>query len=318
MSWGGADACADIIAYRAQYSVGSPDNWQDWPGHPTPNASDAFDPSPASYGETYYFQVQVQDAAENWSAWSEDEVYTTLARSSMEGQVFNVRHQAVAAAQVRLTPDPLLLEPRPAGFLAYTVADGDHNVTVSETIRYGLLPAMFGLPTDQNIHGLEFILPPQDDAVDDGDFEAGDLAAWQVGGTAPPTLTLVAHTGVGAASLDGSLSEARLSQVITPPLGISDPTLSFMVRLGAEGPASSLQIELANTGTFSPPVSYTLDVSSTDWIHVWYDLTPLASEPLTLTLVVADSPAVIVDEVRLGSTVPGGYWPHMPAVYREG
>jgi hypothetical protein len=319
VSWWGSDACTDVVAYQAQYSVGSPDAWQDWPGHPTPNSSDIFDPATPAYGETYHFRVRVQDAAGNWSDPSTPlEAYTILAQFSLEGWIYNIRHQPVAATEAQITPEPLWLSSQPAGFLAYTATSEDLDIVTARDDLYGPLPTMLDVPVNDDIHDLAFILPPQDDAVTDGDFEAGDLTAWQVGGTVPPTLTTVAHTGTGASLLDGSLSDSRLSQVLTPALGISDPTLSFLVRLAVDGPPSTLQIELANTGTLSSPLTYTLPVEDSGWTHVWYDLTGLASEPLTLTFAVSDSPAVLLDEVRLGSSLNGSHWTYLPLVNREG
>jgi hypothetical protein len=317
VSWWGADACADVVAYRAQYSVSSPDSWEDWAGHPTPNTSDTFSPTIPFYGEPYYFQVQVQDAAGNWSNWSEDEITTVLARFSLEGHTFNTRHQPVAAAQVVISPEPPWFAPQPASFQAYTTTGGDYSITVSRAVRYGPLPTMFDVPVNRHVNDLEFILPPQDNAIADGDLEAPDLSDWQTGGTTAPTLTDVAHTGGGAVRLDGSLGDSHLNQVITPAPGISDPTLSFLARLADDGPPSTLQIELANSGTLSPPVTYTLPVEDTGWTHVWYDLAGLANEPLTLTFAVSGSPAVILDEIRLGSALAGGSWLYVPLIHRE-
>jgi hypothetical protein len=315
VSWGGSDDCSGIDVYDVQYKVGAAGTWTDWKMGTT-DTSGSFTPSPAQYGETYYFHAGAYDKAGNWSGWSETS--TTLAQYSLAGNVYNVRRQPVAASQTTITPEPLWLSSQPAGFLAYTATSEDLDIVTARDDLYGPLPTMLDVPVNDDIHDLAFILPPQDDAVTDGDFEAGDLTAWQVGGTVPPTLTTVAHTGTGASLLDGSLSDSRLSQVLTPALGISDPTLSFLVRLAVDGPPSTLQIELANTGTLSPPLTYTLPVEDSGWAHVWYDLTGLASEPLTLTFAVSDSPAVLLDEVRLGSAVANGHWYYLPFILRGG
>jgi lysophospholipase L1-like esterase len=313
VSWSGSDACSGIDTYDVQYKVGAAGTWMDWKMGTTAT-SDTFAPSTAQYGETYYFHAGAHDKAGNWSGWFETS--TKLARHSLGGTAYNVRHQPVAATQAQVTPDPLWLGPQPTGFLAYTTISGDHSITVSRTILYGSLPTKYDVPVNQNVSGLEFVLPPVDDQVTDGDFEAVDLAAWHAGGTLAPTLTHVAHTGDGAVRLDGSLSDSRLSQGITPALGISDPTLSFLVCLAADGLTSTLQIELANSGTLSPPVTYTLPVETIEWTHVWYDLTGQASEALTLTFVVSGSAAVILDEVRLGSALQHGHWLYLPFISR--
>ncbi len=74
--------------------------------------------------------------------------------------------------------------------------------------------------------------------------------------------------------------DSELSQIISPGSDPQQPALSFMTRLSGASPASTLQIELANTGVFSPPVSYTLAVESDGWTHVWYDLAALAGQQM--------------------------------------
>jgi lysophospholipase L1-like esterase len=317
VSWGGQDACADVVAYNVQYSPGGVD-WTDWLIG-TASTSGSFDPTSPLYGQTYYFRAQAQDEAGNWSAWSDPlQAYTLLAQFSLAGDVYNARHQPVAFAQVAVTPNPLWLSPQPGGFLAYLDTGGDYDLSVSRNDLYGPLPTMFDVAVDKDVSGLQFILPPQDDAVADGGFETGSLDAWQVGGSTAPTLTAVAHTGLQAARLDGTEGDSHLTQVLTPGLSLTQPTLSFLVRLDTPGLGSSLQVELANTDTLSVPMTYTLAVADVQWTHVWYDLTGMVSQPLTLTLAVSGSSAVLLDEVSLGSALKGSHWTYLPVIQRQG
>lgn len=314
VSWWGADACADVVAYNVQYRAGTPD-WVGWLTN-TPSSSGSFSPTTALYGETYYFRVQAKDAAGNWSEWSAAEAHTTLAQFSLRGHIHNGRHQPVVFATVDVAPSPLWLGSQPGGFLVYVVTAGDYDISVSRDDLYGPLPTMFDVTVSGNGGEPEFILPPPDEAVTYGGFEAESLDAWQVGGSTVPTLTNVAHTGEHAVRLGGAGTDSHLSQVISPGLTLSDPTLSFLVRLDAPGSGSVLQTELANSGVLSPPVSHTLLVATDEWVHVWYDLTGLVSEPLTLTFVVSDSPVVVLDEISLGSALKGGYVTYLPLIYR--
>jgi hypothetical protein len=179
------------------------------------------------------------------------------------------------------------------------------------------------------VEGLALVLPPQDDAVAGGGFEAGDLAAWQRSGSQPPALSAKAHTGLGAVEMGGPDVEATLTQVISPGPALSDPTLSFMVRLAQPGPAATLHVSLANSGAFSPALTYSLAVESEGWSHAWYDLSGHLSglagdlsgqtgqeSPLTLTLTVSGSPAILLDEVSLGSALPGGQLIYLPLTFR--
>jgi hypothetical protein len=91
-----------------------------------------------------------------------------------------------------------------------------------------------------------------------------------------------------------------------------------MVRLAQPGPAAVLNVSLANGGTFSPALSYTLAVESEAWTHVWYALSGLSGDqsPLTLTFTVSDSTALLLDEVSLGSALPGGHLIYLPLAFR--
>jgi len=64
-------------------------------------------------------------------------------------------------------------------------------------------------------------------------------------------------------------------------------------------------------------VTYTLAVDGEDWVHVWYDLDGLVSQPLTLTFHASDTVAILLDEVSLGSSPPGIYQIYLPQVGRN-
>ena len=89
------------------------------------------------------------------------------------------------------------------------------------------------------------------------------------------------------------------------------------MRLDQPGTTSALQVELANETSLSPPVVYTLPLDSEAWIHTWYDLTGLVSEPLTITFRVSDTAAVILDEISLGSSLQGLYPIYLPFVIQS-
>jgi hypothetical protein len=154
---------------------------------------------------------------------------------------------------------------------------------------------------------LEFVLPPQDDVVQDGGFESGNWNAWSSGGTISPALE-EGHTGDGAASLGGGGGTSSLSQTLTLPTTLTHATLSFMVALDGSG-SNSIQVDLVGT-----PLSWTVPVSAGGWTHVWYDVGDAVGEEATLTFMVSGSPAVLLDEVSLGSAAFGGSWTFMPII----
>ena len=184
-------------------------------------------------------------------------------------------------------------------------------------LKYDAAGPVYGITVDGHVEGPDFVLPPQDDVVNDGDFESGNLAAWQAEGSAPPALSTTAHSGLAAVQLGAEGQDSSLAQVITPGSPLDGPTLSFMVRLAEAGPANSLDIRVAGTGVLSPPLTYTLPVESVDWTHVWHDMPGPVSEPLTLTLTVVDAPALVLDEVRLGTSLQSGFPLYLPILHRE-
>jgi lysophospholipase L1-like esterase len=316
LNWSGADACGEIVAYTVEYRIGTTGTWQSCNVPPT-STSGSCTPALLQYGQTYYFRASAQDAGGNVS-WSDpNEAHTTLARFSVAGHVYNVRHEPIVGAVVSLTPASLWTGAYPGGgFTAYVLTGGNYDISASRDAHFGSLPSMYNLAVNANVSGLEFILPPKDNIVANGGFEEANLAHWQLGGTTVPSPSSTVHTGLGAVQLGGVGSSSLLSQAVTPGSNLSEPTLSFMARLSTPGSASMLQVKLANTGSLSTPVVYNLPVSSDAWSHVWYDLTGLVSEPLTLTLTVSDSPAIIVDEVSLGSSLKGAYPLYVPLINR--
>jgi lysophospholipase L1-like esterase len=336
LRWGGSDACAQVVAYHLQYRAGPAGTWTDWlPSTPLTTAT--FLPTAPQYGQTYTFRASARDQAGNWSPWSGEE-QTVLAQYGLAGRVYDVRGRPVAAPQVTVDPSPLhLASVAGGGFLAYLAEGGTYDLSVARPDLYGPLPAKRDLPVTGDVADLAFVLPPHDDAVADGGFEAGDLAAWQPGGSPPPALTATAHTGLaalqmGSSDLDAAGFQAALSQTVTPGPALSDPTLSFMVRLAQPGPAGALEVSLANGGAFSPPLTLVLSVESEAWTHVWYNLSGLTGDlsglsgnlsglsgdavPFTLTFTLSGSATVLLDEVSLGSALPGGHLIYLPLTFR--
>jgi hypothetical protein len=183
---------------------------------------------------------------------------------------------------------------------------------LAEHDGFGILPSMH-LSLAADMSGVDMILPPLDNIVSNGDFESGVSVGWQLGGTSAPGPTDEAHTGYGAALMGGFGELSWLSQSLTVPPDLTNPTLSFLVRVDDdEAGSSTVQIELEGT-----PVSYTHVVGAGDWSHVWIPVDAAAGQQVTLTFTLSDTPAVRLDEVSLGSALPGGYFPNLPLVLRQ-
>jgi hypothetical protein len=175
---------------------------------------------------------------------------------------------------------------------------------------FGLLPPMRAVSVTKDMAGLDFVLPPLDNVVADGGFEAGGWGDWLPGGPVTPTLIAGGHTGDGAALLGGPGGAAQLSQPLLVPVGLDNATLSFLVRLDDSSAGSSaVRVELLGA-----PISYTRSVTADEWLHVWFPVEAAVGQAVTLTLTVSDSPAVRLDELSLGSAASGGTLVYMPLI----
>ena len=312
--WSAVDLCSSVTAYDVQWRVGLDGVWQSWLTS-TANTSATFDPpsDPPSpeYGKAYYFRVRARDEAGNWSEWS-PEAYTYLARYVVEGGVFNVRHQPVLKSTVQM-PGSLAVIYQSNRYAAYVAEDGPYDLSVSRA-DYGAWPAMRGITVTADLDGLDLILPSLDNVVEDGGFETGSWGQWQVTGTATPTFSADARSGNWAALLGGGAgTESKLSQTLAIPTGLTDPTLSFMVRLDDDAAGSgTLRAELE--GTIAVVTS---TVPAGGWAHVWLPIEEdLGGQSVTLTFSALNMPPLRLDEVSVGSALKGGSWVYLPAVMR--
>jgi hypothetical protein len=306
--WSGADACGQVDLFDVEVRVGATGTWEAWQTS-TNTTSAVFAPASPQYGQTYYFRVRARDEAGNWSDWS-DPASTVLAQFTLSGRAFNVVHEPVAIAQFVVT-DALAIDSLPGGYRAYVADAGDYSLRATRD-GFGLLPAMHVLSVTSDLEDLDFVLPPLDDIVSDGGFEAGGWGDWIPGGSLPPTLVTETHTGEGAVLLGGLGGTSTLSQSFSVPGTLTNPTLSFLVRLDEEaGGSSTLDVELAGT-----PISQTQVVSTSTWLHVWLPVDAAVGQAVTLTLTLSDTPALRLDEVSLGSSRSGGSFVFLPLVLR--
>lgn len=311
VSWSGTDTCDPQLTYDVKYCVGdacSPTTgvWNTWLTSTT-STSTVFSPSVPQYGQRYSFRARAYDDSGKWK--DSTPVSTRLARFTLDGEVLTVRDEPVALATVTaagaLAVDRLV----GSGFRAYVGGAGTYDLSASRS-GFGSLPPMYAVEvTGADLEGLDFVLPPLADIVQDGGFESGNLNAWLVSGSVG---LADGHTGHGAVRLGGDGGSSSLSQSLSVPASLSNATLSFMVKLDGTSGGNSLEIGLEGT-----PFSQTVPVSPGGWTHVWYDVSSAGGQQVTLVFTVSGSPAVLLDEVSLGSAISGGSWNFMPLIARE-
>ena len=109
----------------------------------------------------------------------------------------------------------------------------------------------------------------------------------------------------------------QISQTITLPVGISDPTLSWLTRVVSGDPADSLLVEVS---AGSDAITHTIPLASGGWVHAWEDLSTFSGQTMTLRIGfqgTAGTREVCLDEVSIGTTRRGSYPVYLPLITRK-
>lgn len=308
VTWSGSDQGWGIKWYDVQYKDGSAGEWTDWITH-----------SAATQGSfagvrrhTYYFRSRAMDIDHNQQPYpsGDGDTHATVAQVVASGHVRGNRGRAVIAAEVTASPTALgtaLTDPDGLYQLGLGAA-GTYSLTAVGNASFGPLPPMKGVELTGDTDNLGFILPPVVELVTHGGFELG-FEGWSTGGIVTPMLTTTAHTGSYAVSLgEDPLREGSsiISQTISDPPTIEQPTLSLMFEAAAADPGFD-RSALALTAPTST-VTHALPLTGTGWQHAWYDVSELAGGSLEVALELyqdsADTPTtVFLDEVSVGPWV---------------
>lgn len=207
--------------------------------------------------------------------------------------------------------------------------DGQQNLSTAAS-GYGVTPAMhLNLVLDTKVNQT---LPPTDNLILDGNFEAASLGSWQgLGDPAPATTNTAAHTGNYAVSLGSdnagpmvlesastgyypiipvdhnqtSNSLYGISRSLHIPSDMHQPTLSFWFlspRVGS--PENRVYATVTHDLDTTEVISTT--PTAGDWGHAWADMSPWAGQDVTITIgyrLSTGSPLVplVIDEIVLGS-----------------
>ena len=190
--WGGSDACSGVTTYDVEYNVGG-GAWQPWLTG-TVEHQRRLQPRLAAVRPNLLFPCPRPRSGRQYRRLVDAGQHPPGPLHAQRQASLTVREEPIAGALVTLTPAALAVEPRPGGYLAYLAGDGLYDVWAGRA-GFDVLPPMLDVAVAGDVSGVDLFLPPLDDAVTDGGFEAGNLAAWQTGGTVSPTLTAVAHTG---------------------------------------------------------------------------------------------------------------------------
>jgi Tol biopolymer transport system component len=201
IKWSGQDVgLAGIKNYDIQYRLGSGGTWMDW--LTTASTSSLYTGTP---GTTVFFRSRARDNANNLEAWPtmvSGDASTTLYTWQLAGHVTDNRGVSLPQVAIPLTPTSVNtintdLQGRYSGYLS---ASGAH-VLAANHLGYASVQSTFDASADQL---LSFYLPPQDDVIQNGSFEAEaqQLVGWTASGSITPMIITTSHQlGTQAASL---------------------------------------------------------------------------------------------------------------------
>jgi hypothetical protein len=243
VGWEGEDLGSGIASYDVFYNVdGGP--LTAWITETVATSA----PFTGTVGFTYGFAVRARDRAGNVEPKpSEPQAETTVAEGAIAGgRVTDNAARPVAGAQVALTSEEGIT------YTAVTDQEGlwreeglsvaTYTVTASAP-GYGQWPAPRRLVLrESGILDFDLYLPPLDNLVLNGDFEAG-LENWIPSGSTAPQISGQAFDGqkalilgkdfVGQPELGGG-GNATIHQTIAIPITMTHPHLSFVYRIVTE------------------------------------------------------------------------------------
>jgi hypothetical protein len=64
-------------------------------------------------------------------------------------------------------------------------------------------------------------------------------------------------------------------------------------------------------------LAYTPTAYTTDWTHLWWDVSALAGDAATITFKSSAGDLLIADEVSIGASTPGVQWIYLPLVLHQ-
>ncbi|MBK8989523.1 MAG: PD40 domain-containing protein [Chloroflexi bacterium] len=195
VAWGGTDpGGSGIASFDLEYRLNG-NSWANWLTETSLSA--ALLATNAQPGDVLDIRSRGRDRAQNLEPWSATaDATTTFYRWGIGGQVHDNAGAPIGGAAIQTTPLALnnALSSSEGAFGSYIATVSDvYSVTVSKT-GYGSLPVT-GYPFGPDA-SVQVALPPINDVVRNGDFEAGSLNNdWTADGYTAPALNDNAHTG---------------------------------------------------------------------------------------------------------------------------
>jgi len=237
-----------------------------------------------------------------------DVTVTVSSPVSICGRVLDNRDEPVAGARVSVFDGPVATTDQAGEYELGDLWPGTYSLQATGE-GYGPTEPVYDLAVVSGTATLDFYLPPLDDVVTNGGFEAG-LEGWAATGA---VTTTVAHTGRRAALLAGT---AWLSQTVIVSPTIYSPTLSFLYSVPISEASSVFNVTLS---ALTETVVYTPSLTTEGWVHAWYPVDARGEVEVGFGLTGPTevcSATVYLDEVSLGRASRPVYKVHLPVVMR--
>ncbi len=190
-----------------------------------------------------------------------------------------------------------------------------------------------GTPVTGTVLPMTLTFAYEDAAWEAAQVEEGTLQLWRYDGASWSPLTstvditnnevtvLTAESGLYALAGDPEVgpwaSVLEQEVALTPTLEAG--TLSLLYRVEGADPGSDTARVLLSDGTET--LTYTLSLTETGWVHVWWGLESLTGTTLTVRLEYLQAnrdatAGLLLDEVSAGSSGVGAYVVYLPVVFR--
>jgi hypothetical protein len=273
----------------------------------------------AYQGAAYVF-YRDQGGANNWGQVKK----LLLPFAAVTGQVSNTRAQPVYNATISIEPS--------ASVMVKTGSDGRYSLPISSSgiytlvvdrAEFGVLPPRHAIDVSGDLSGIDFVLPPIDDAIVNGGWETGDLSGWSAGTGLTHTVEMTAaHTGRYGLRLESSGSggfdfEPSITQTVVISAGWARPTLSWLYQGIQATPGDAVLIAVSHEGTL---ITGTVPITTGMWLHEWLDLSAFSGQTVTLQFgfqTQAAGQQIVLDEICVGDSTAGVYSIYLPLIRRS-